>query len=59
MANFTERKWKYLSITLSALVVALVLAPQADAANPDHNDVLAAINVCGNGNSELGLKFSK
>jgi hypothetical protein len=43
MANFTERKWKYLSITLSALVVALVLAPQADAANPDHNDVLAAI----------------
>ena len=45
MANFTERKWKYLSVTLSALVATLVLAPQADAANPDHNAVLAAITA--------------
>ena len=44
MANFTERKWKYASITLGALVAALVLTPQANAANSSHNDILAALS---------------
>jgi hypothetical protein len=45
MANFTERKWKYLSITLSVIVAAMVLAPQANAARPEHGDIVAAIQA--------------
>ena len=43
MANSSQRKWKYLSITLGALIATIVLAPQANAANPDHNSILAAL----------------
>jgi len=48
MSNYSERKWKYATIGLAAILVMVVTTPAAYAADKSHQDILNALNAAKN-----------